>query len=262
MFELTEIKSLNEPCVEPYTLARDRMLSGEEMIVDSEKVVLRAIEAGIKFRSIFATKKYFERHEELFAKLNCKMYFTQHKLMEEIVGHRIHQGLMALCDRPKDTPLEFLGDRIVVLDGVQDVQNVGSIVRSAHAFGVDSMIVHERGCSPFGRRSVRVSMGSVFSLKINHSEDIAGDLFDLKELHGYQVIEAAKRPHAVLTTEAKFSEKSILIIGNEDTGLSAEVQEVCDMTVQIPISPTIDSLNAANAASVLLYAWRHGLKND
>ncbi len=261
MLKLTEITDLNEKCVEPYTIARDRMLSGEDMIVDSEKVVLRAIKSGIKFRSILATQKYFDRYEKLFADLGCEMYVAPHRLLEDIVGHRVHQGLMALCDRPDDCPIEYMGDRIIVLNSVQDVQNVGSIVRSAHAFGVDSIIVDQQGCSPFGRRSVRVSMGSIFSMKVNHSEDLAADLWDLHDAHGYQIIEAAKRPHAISTAEATYNPKSILIIGNENSGLKRDVQEICDMTVQIPVSDTIDSLNAACAASVLLYAWQNNIKN-
>jgi len=258
--KLHEILDLSDSRVNPYKFPRDRMRSGEDMLLDSEKIVIRAISSGIVMKSILATRKYFERHQEIISKLeDCEFLCAEHKLLEGIVGHRIHQGFMAVGVRPDDYPLKDLGNRIIVLNKVLDVSNVGAIVRSAHAFGVDSILVDEEGCSPYGRRSVRVSMGSIFNMKIHHSSNLVVDLRLLKTRFGYQVVEAAKRDNAVSTVKAKYSPKSLLIIGNENSGLTKEVQDLCDMTVVIPISNSIDSLNAACAASILLYSWQNNL---
>lgn len=237
-----------------YRTSRERIPQGEDIIVDSEKVVARAIASGIQIRSILGTSHYFARHEDLYAKLDCTFYVADQQLLQGIVGHRLHQGIMALAKRPDDTPLEQLGPRIIALDRVLDVQNVGSIVRSSHAFGVNSIIIGAEGCSPFGRRSIRVSMGSIFNIGVYHSDDLAADLFELKQ-SGFQIVGAANRENSVALPNVQYKERSVMVIGNEHAGLSADVQELCDLAIKIPVSSSIDSLNAACAASVILYSW-------
>lgn len=254
MLNLIKIDDLADPRMDAYRTSRERIPKGEDIIVDSEKVVARAIASGIQIRSILGTNHYFAKHEGMFAKLDCIFYVADQQLMQGIVGHRLHQGIMAIAKRPDDTPLMELGSRIVALDRVLDVQNVGSIVRSSHAFGIDSIIIGAEGCSPFGRRSIRVSMGSIFNIKVYHSEDLAADLSILKE-SGFQIIGAANRENAVALPRVRYNDRSVMIIGNEHAGMSAGVQELCDLSVKIPVSNSIDSLNAACAASVILYSW-------
>jgi tRNA G18 (ribose-2'-O)-methylase SpoU len=252
---LIEVNDLGDERVASYRLRRQRIPVGDEMVIDSEKVVARALQSDIKIKSILGTKEYFTKHAGLMAGLDCQLYCVEHKLLETIVGHRIHQGIMAVAERPVDTPLTKLGSRIVVLNRVLDIQNVGAIVRSCHAFGVRSVLVDGKGCSPYGRRAIRVSMGSIFKMNVLHSPDIVADLEWLKA-QDYQIIEAANSSKAVPINMAKFREKSVMIIGNEDSGVTEGVQNLCDLTVKIPVEESIDSLNAACAASVLLYSWK------
>lgn len=254
MLDLIKIDDLNDKRMDAYRTSRERIPQGEDIIVDSEKVVARAIAAGIKIRSILGTSHYFVKHEELYGRLDCTYYVAEQQVMQGIVGHRLHQGIMAIAKRPDDTPLAQLGPRIVALDRVLDVQNVGSIVRSSHAFGIDSIIIGAEGCSPFGRRSIRVSMGSIFNIDVYHSDDLAADLRQLRQ-SGFQIVGAANRENAVALPDVKYQDRSVMIIGNEHAGLSDGVQELCDLSVKIPVSSSIDSLNAACAASVILYSW-------
>ena len=232
-----------------------RISEGDEIVIDSEKVVLRAIAAGLRIKSILGTKSYYDRHYDLVSGLGCTLFCLEKKLMESIVGHRIHQGIQAVAERPKDTELADLGPKILVLDRLLDIQNVGAIIRSCHAFGVDSVMVHPTGCSPFGRRAIRVSMGSIFQMKIFHSQDFAADLQWLKDEGGYQIVATANSSDAVSVRDAEFSSRGVMVIGNEDKGIGEFISSFSDLKVKIPVEETIDSLNAACAAAVLLFAW-------
>jgi len=178
--------------------------------------------------------------------------------MQQIVGHRIHQSLQAVAERPQDTPLKELGDRILVLDRLLDVQNVGAIIRSCHAFGVNSVMIHPTGCSPLERRAIRVSMGSIFSMKLHHSTDFAADLQWLKDEGNYQIVATANDDDSISVRDAasSFRTRGVMIIGNEDQGIDREfLAKYTDLKVKIPVDDGIDSLNAACAAAVLLFAW-------
>ena len=258
--EIIYITDENDERVASFKLRPPRRISeGDEIVIDSEKVVLRALDAGIKIKALLATQTYYDRHHEmLVSKLdnNCTFYCLEKKLMETIVGHRIHQAIQAVAERPKDTELAELGPKILVLDRLLDIQNVGAIIRSCHAFGVDSVMVHPTGCSPFGRRAVRVSMGSIFQMKIWHSQDFVADLEWLKDTGGYQIVATANSTDAVSVRDAEFSSRGVMVIGNEDQGIGELISSsFSDLKVKIPVAESIDSLNAACAAAVLLFAW-------
>lgn len=254
---LEYVTDVDDERVASFKLRPPRRISeGDEIVIDSEKVVLRAIHAGLKIKSILGTKTYYDRHYDLVAGLEgCTLYCLEKKLMESIVGHRIHQGIQAVAERPKDTELASLGPKILVLDRLLDIQNVGAIIRSCHAFGVDSVMVHPTGCSPFGRRAIRVSMGSIFQMKIFHSQDFPADLRWLKDEGGYQIVATANDQDSVSVRDAHFSPRGVMVIGNEDQGIGEFITNFSDLKVKIPVDETIDSLNAACAAAVLLFAW-------
>jgi len=258
--KLEIVTDVDDERVASFKLRPPRKINeGDEIVIDSEKVVLRAIAAGLRIKSILATRSYYDRHEELVSNLPCcRLFCIEKKLMEKIVGHRIHQSLQAVAERPLDTPLRELGDWILVMDRLLDVQNVGAIIRSCHAFGVNSVLVHPTGCSPFGRRAIRVSMGSIFQMKIHHSQDFAADLKWLKEEGDFQIVATANDGDAVSVQEATFSTKGVMVIGNEDQGVDRDfLSTYSDLKVKIPVEESIDSLNAACAATVLLFAWNH-----
>ena len=149
---------------------------------------------------------------------------------------------------PFDRLYSFSGTRIL-LDGVQDPGNVGTIIRTANAFGVGSLILTGDCADPYNPKTIRATMGAIFRQNIRHMSGAA--LAGLKA-DGARFIGAAPGGQSkdVSTVQLK---NTIIAIGSEGRGLSGEVLALCDEIVTIPIAPACESLNAAVAAAILMY---------
>ena len=151
-------------------------------------------------------------------------------------------------------PETLPGRRYVVLDGVQDPGNVGTVLRTLDAFDADGLLLTGGCADPFGPKTVRASMGAVFRRPV--WSVTPEELGDLLRRSGIPLYGAALRPDAMDARQADYS-RCALAIGSEGRGLSREVLDLCDKTVLIPMSPRCESLNAAIAAAVLLWeSWR------
>jgi tRNA G18 (ribose-2'-O)-methylase SpoU len=139
----------------------------------------------------------------------------------------------------------------VALDGLMNAENVGVVVRNCAAFGVDAVIAGETSSSPYLRRAVRNSMGTVFQLPVIHRRDLAGSL---RELHDLEVtIVGTDLKGNVPIHEADFKRNICLIFGNEERGVSEPVLRQCDLRVCIPMMNRTDSLNVSSASAAFLY---------
>ncbi len=256
---LIKIDDLNRPSLEIYAQLRDNAFTEDNsFIADSPKVVNLLLEISIEIRSILATKAYYEEFEDLIASKNIPyLYVAEKKVMESIVGHRVHHNVMMHGVRPEQTPLKELGDHIIMLDEISSTENIGSIARSAAALGVDSYLLPRQGPHPYGRRALRVSMGYVSMLKTHLYDDIFLTLKALKK-DGYKIFAAEVAPNATPLAEVKISKKWVLLMGHEGKGLSKEVLAICDEAVQIEMIPGIKSFNVGVAASILMYQFKNG----
>ena len=165
------------------------------------------------------------------------------------------QGMLAVCRTPDTAPPETLPEgRLLVLDGVQDPGNVGTILRTLDAFDADGLLLTGGCADPYGWKAVRSSMGAVFRRPIYSGtpEELAA----LLHRSGLPLYGAALREDTVDARQADYT-RCVLAIGSEGRGLSREVLDLCDQTIRIPMSDRCESLNAAIAAAVLLWeSWR------
>lgn len=172
-------------------------------------------------------------------------------LMKSISPAQTPQGVLAVCGIPDRTLPEVLeGRRYVVLDGVQDPGNVGTILRTADAFRADGLFLVNACADLYNPKTVRASMGAVFRCPV-----WACALPELRELltkSGLPLYGAALRADTVDARQADFS-RCAVAIGSEGKGLSEETLAACGLTVKIPMSDHCESLNAAAAAAVLLW---------
>ena len=148
-----------------------------------------------------------------------------------------------------------LGRRMTLLicPDLINTQNLGAVIRSAAALGVDAMILGERCCDPFFRQSVRVSMGAVFTLPIVRSADLLADLRQLRDRWSVDLVATVLDPAAEPLPQARRSERLGLLLGSEDRGLGEPWLSACRRRVTLPMSRGTDSLNVAAAAAVFLY---------
>ena len=257
---LTTITDFTDDAVQIYRHLRDNVVTKDNsFIADSPKVVRMLLERDIQIRSILATEKFYHDNQALIESKNIPKLFVADKTsMKEIVGHNIHHGVMMHGIRPTQTPLEQMGNHIIMLENITKNENVGAIARSAAALGVDSLIVSEKSPHPFGRKALRVSMGYASQLKIDRYHDIFSTLQTLKGL-GYRIFAAEVTDDATMLQKVKIPKKWVLLMGDEHTGLSQEILKACDETIMIEMSPDVKSFNVAVASSLMMYHFKKAL---
>ena len=242
------ITESNDPRIAEFISVRDHVLNSKNLfIAESEKLFLQFKATGKTIHKVLATPAFIERH-----KLEGEHIFGADKnVLEAVAGFKIHFEVLFLAQKPEDSDLRNLDDRIILLNGLSSPENVGSIVRSSAAFGIKSMILDEKTCSPYLRRCIRVSMGNIFAMKTNHAINIRGDLNKLKEL-GYTIISTANIPKSSDLANYTFPKKCVLIIGSEGHGVDQDILDKSDVILKINIDSQVAHLNASNAAAIFL----------
>ena len=206
-------------------------------IVESRKLVDEAINSSANIDFIFL------RDGVDFPTSYETIVFSE-KLFNKLSGFKNPDGIGAVVKKP--TKREISSDRIVLLDRINDPGNMGTIIRSAEAFGFDDIILTRECVDIFNEKCLRASMGSVFRQNI-----IRVDLDYIKNLkESYSIISADMQGVDI----RKFipSDKLILAIGNEANGLSKEIRDITDHFVKIHMKGQIESLNAAIASSIIM----------
>ncbi|MFJ6534871.1 TrmH family RNA methyltransferase [Paenarthrobacter sp. NPDC091711] len=261
------LESANDPRVTDYTTLTDVHLRKlreprEGMyIAESSKVLRRALAAGHQPRSFFLAEKWLEDLDDVFkAHPDVPVFIGKASLLEEITGFHLHRGAMAAMHRPAPVPLKDLlvnARRIAVLEDIVDHTNVGAIFRSAAALGVDAVLVSPRCGDPLYRRSVRVSMGTVFQIPWARLESWPAGLASLQE-QGFTVAAMELTDDALNLDElaAKNYPKLALVLGTEGAGMSEETLAAVDLAVKIPMRAGVDSLNVAAASAVAFWELR------
>ncbi|MCC5816044.1 MAG: RNA methyltransferase [Leptospira sp.] len=259
MNHLTIINDPTDPRVGDYSLLKQKEIIREHFIADHEKTVIRMLESDIEVISLFCVEKYLDKHRSIIEDklpVNVPIYSASEQVFQNTVGYAVHRGFLAIGRIPPDWNFPGRSPMIIATNEIADAENMGSIIRTATAFGIEQLITDSYSCSPFLRRSVRVSMGNIFYTKIRRSSQLADDLKQLKS-EGYKVIglslPLSDRLHQTTTLDKfPFPDKSLIVLGNEANGLHENIQEVCDRFLTIPMNPLVDSLNVSHSLAVVL----------
>jgi tRNA G18 (ribose-2'-O)-methylase SpoU len=227
-------------------------------IAESAKVIRRAIGAGHRPRSVLMEEKWLPGLEPSLDAFDIPVHLADPEQLEAITGYRVHRGALAAFERPAlPDPAALLANarRVVVLEDIVDHTNVGAIFRSVAALGADAVLVSPRCADPLYRRSVRVSMGTVFQVpwtRLPEWPDAARRLHD----HDFSIAALALADGAVSLRDlaADPPARLAVVFGAEGDGLSRNALEAADHVVTIPMAHGVDSLNVAAAAAVVLYA--------
>ena len=222
-------------------------------------VVSRLLKSSLRIRSLLVTPEWYERVKTAprLQDESVMIYRAPLALVEEIVGFNLHQGIMAVAEMPADPVLvdvlAAIGSTglIVALDGLVSAENVGVVVRNCAGLGADLILAGETAGSPYLRRAVRNSMGTVFSMPVIHLPSLAACLTVLRNEHGYDILAADPLGSQTLYA-TDLTGKVCVVVGNEGKGLSPDVLPLCNLHVSIPMAKETDSLNVANATAVIL----------
>lgn len=205
-------------------------------------------------RVAYATRAALDKTPELAALAPVPV--APH-VAEKLAGTKSSQGVFVLFATPR--PPEDLLDtarRILMLEGVQDPGNVGTLLRSAAAFGFDAVVLGPGCAAPFSPKTLRSSMGAAGRLPVVHREDLPATIAALRA-RGVTCLAAALYSSRPLDEAGRdFPGGVCVVIGSEGQGLREETVKACDAAVRIPMTDRVESLNAAVAGSVLLWHFR------
>ncbi len=219
-------------------------------VVEGLKIIEEAQAASnLKIRYIFAEESVALNYP--LQDLGAEVFMVNSRLMEEISNTDTPQGLVAIVEKPvwDITAIKNNASLLVLLDGIADPGNMGTIIRTAWAFGAGGILLTNDCVDPFSPKVVRSTMGGIFNLPV--FEDITiSDINDLKE-SGFRLISSAVNV-AASYYECDFTKPAIITIGNEAHGVSPELLKKSDVLVTIPINPCVDSLNAGIACGIIL----------
>jgi tRNA G18 (ribose-2'-O)-methylase SpoU len=287
---IQKIAALDLPELAPYRTMR-RPLEHEAQgifVAEGEKVVRRLLESRFEVVSVLLPEKHLDSFRPLLAARpeNLNVYLAGKKLLESLIGFSMYQGVLAVGKIPPPASLDDIFQNsparssppamtrqepmlFAAVDGLTSAENLGALVRNCVAFGVQALIVGETSSSPYLRRAVRNSMGTIFQLpvielaKLGQRHQFTAKphttkstlLECLKELRrrGVRCIAAHPRTENKLLSQADFSGDCCLVFGSEGDGISPAILEACDEAVAIPMPPAVDSLNVGAAAAVFLY---------
>jgi len=236
-------------------------------IAESSTVIRRALAAGHRPRSFFMAEKWLTSMADVLAEWpDVPVYVGEPAVLESITGFHLHRGALASMHRPPLMPVaELLASarggqgarRVAVLEDIVDHTNVGAIFRGAAGLGVDAVLVTPRCSDPLYRRSVRVSMGTVFQVPWTRIEDWPGGVEELRGA-GFAVAALALSDDSQTLDEfvAQGHERSAFVFGTEGHGLQRSTLHSVDTVVKIPMAGGVDSLNVAASAAVVFYATR------
>ncbi len=236
-------------------------------MAESSTVIRRALAAGHRPRSfLMADKRLESMADVLRAHPDAPVFVADDAVLREITGFHLHRGALAAMHRPvlpsvHDVVAGARGGagarRVAVLEDIVDHTNVGAAFRSAAALGVDAVLVTPRCADPLYRRSVRVSMGTVFQVPWTRFTSWPGGLRELQE-DGFTVAALALADDAVSLDDVAADPpgRLALVLGTEGDGLSRPTVEAADVVVTIPMAGGVDSLNVAAASAVAFWATR------
>ncbi len=236
-------------------------------IAESPTVIGLALDAGCEPLALLTERKFIEgKAAGIIDRCGgVPIYTGEREVLAGLTGYELTRGVLCALRRP--APRDFReiaagARRVAVLENVVDSTNVGAIIRSAAALGIDAVLLTPSCCDPLNRRAVRVSMGTVFQIPWAYiGEDPARwpnpGLTWLREL-GFKTAAMALREDSVSIDDAGLAAepKLAIVLGTEGTGLTRRTIADCDYTVRIPMQHGVDSLNVAAASAVAFWELR------
>lgn len=263
---IIEIETLDHPGVEVFSKLteaqlRNRLNPGAAVfIAESPKVIKVALESGMRPVSLLCERRHIDGDaSEVVAMCgdDVDIFTGGRELLASLTGYTLTRGVLCAMRRPQPPSVESVvagASRIVVVDSVVDTTNIGAIFRSAAALDVDAVLLTPTSCDPLNRRSIRVSMGSVFLVPWTWLEAPVESLRHL----GFKTAAMALSDNSVSIDDPALNAEPQLaiVMGNEGDGLEQSTIDAADYVVKIPMSHNVDSLNVAAAAAVAFWQLR------
>lgn len=226
-------------------------------MAEGSLVVRQLLRSRYRVRSVLATEKGLRALGADLALVGAPVYLVSQPLVESVTGFHFHRGVLASADRAPMLPLAKVvaGCRLIlVVEGVNDAENLGSLFRNAAAFGAGAVVLDPTSADPLYRRTVRVSMGHVLRVPFARAEAWPGALGDLRGL-GFELLALTPGASAgdIRSVRPDPGLQRAVLVGSEGAGLSAAALSAADRRIRIAMVAGVDSLNVATATAVALH---------
>ena len=239
---------------------------------DGKKLFLEALDADIPLFAVLlrasSAQAILDAAQDRQLPSDCRAVLLQDELFDRISEERAPEGVICVSrhldkfhkiitiNKCRAFESEFSGGQTLLLESVRDPGNLGTIIRSAAAFGVSQIVLSADCADLYHPRTIRTAMGTLFHTPVWIADDLVGVIQALSH-HG-KVFAAALDEGAAQLDGIRFGKRDAVVVGNEGHGLSKEVLAACSEKVYIPMSPGVESLNAGIAASILLWEFYRG----
>lgn len=222
-------------------------------VLEGLRICFDAFDNGILFDKLIISNTALEKYPEDIEKLSQKAeecYKLPDSLFKKISDTTSPQGIIAVAKIPSiDSATINPKGRYIALENIADPSNLGAVARTAEALGVSGIILSHGGCDPYSPKSLRASMGTLLRLPVIILDDFSNAIGKT----GLKSYAAVVDSNAKSATDIKFSDGSLLIIGNEANGITDETKNAADEQITIRMSGRAESLNAAVAAAILMW---------
>lgn len=265
MTNFIEVLDFHDPRLDVYARLTEAQLAQSPgpktglFIAESPKVIARALDAGCKPVSVLVERNNLnDETRSIIARCgDIPVYIGQNAVLAQLTGYKLTRGMLCAMERPALLPPEAAVQntrRIAVLEDVVNPTNLGAIFRSAAALGMDAVLLTPGCCDPLYRRSVRVSMGTVFQVPWAFLDKPIGYLREL----GFATAAMALKEDTLSIDDPRLQNEPRLavVLGTEGEGLTDAAIAQCDYTVKIPMYHGVDSLNVAAASAVAFWELR------
>ncbi len=271
IFRKETISSRNNPLIKWAASLTEKKGRAEHkcFIAEGEKLTFEALREGLPVTHVFVIEaRVYEIAERLshFSDdekyRNCEVITLSESAFSKISTEKAPQGIISVIKYLdffsnmdiiyKEDFFVSEGERALALYSLRDPGNLGAVIRSAVAFGVDHIVLSSDSADVYNPKTVRAAMGSLFKVKVSYVADFSSFIRAAREC-GRSVYAAELSDGAKSLSDISLSREDIFIIGNEGHGISAEVSSECTGRVYIPISDKTESLNASVAAAVFMW---------
>lgn len=262
------LDAISESLLSQYANLRWKSKSDQGIfVVEGRLCVQRLLASKMRVESILVQKG---RENEIFTwefDHKCPIYVLPADKMKELVGFDFHRGFLASAYRPKTHDLDdFDWSRtvypiVLAAFGVTETENLGSMLRTAAAFGVENIFLDKKSADPFARRCVRVSMGTVFKQRFYFLDQTLEQLTNFVVNNHSRTVVTTLCKQAIPIHQWQADHRPVvLVMGNEATGVDAQIESVASDLVTIPMDLNTDSLNVAVATGICLYSLRQACR--
>ena len=231
--------------------SKARALSGE-FVLEGVRLCFDVLNSVYGINTLFVTEKLFEKYPlEISAMIDKakRSFMISEEVSKKLSDTESPQGIFAVCPMKEENALPQ-SKKIIALDNVQDPSNVGAIIRTAEALGIEDIIAYNC-CDIYNPKALRASMGSVLRENVYVCSDLEKTLESFKATH--RVYSSVPSESAVKITDIDFSVPCVCVIGNEANGVEDNIKEISDKLITIPMLGNAESLNASVASSIIMW---------